>query len=90
MDREVIDLGVARKDEVKMIHEWEYLYVGDCNGDVLIKFGSKSASPLHPEEFDKVTDIKHMHYMYLTNAAQPDKTLVIYFKTKKKRLFGWI
>ena len=87
MDREVIDLGVARNDEVKFIHEWEYLYVGNCDGDVLIKLGSKSTSSLHPEEFDKITDIKHMHYMYLTNAAQAGKELVIYFTEKRRGIW---
>ena len=88
MDREVISLAAARNDEAKMVTDYSFLYVGDCDGDVTIKLGSKSSSPLNPEEFDKITDISHIHYIYVTNTAQSGKKLVIYFERKEKR-FRW-
>ena len=88
MDRQVIDLGTAHSDEAQMVNEWEYLYIGDCDGDVTIKLGGKSKSPLNPEEFDKITDISHIHYIYVTNTAQSGKKLVIYFE-KKEKIFRW-
>ena len=80
MNREVIDLGTARVDVGKIVYETDYLYIGDCDGDVSIKLGSKSATPLNPNEFIKITGIKHIQYLYITNTAQAGKKLVIYFE----------
>ena len=87
MDRQVFDLGTARNEEVQAIDSWSFLYIGDCDGDVTIKFG-KSLSPLNPEEFDKLTDVDKYKFMYVTNTAQADKKMVIYFE-EKKRLSIW-
>lgn len=84
MDRETIDLGTARTNEVHSVDEWDYLYVGDCDGDVTIKIGSTSKSPLNPEEFDKITNLGKIYYIYITNTAQAGKTLVIYYERKKR------
>ena len=84
MDRQKIDLGIARTDEVQNVYEWDYLYIGDCDGDVTIKLGSRSKSPLNPEEFSKIEDIKHIQYIYITNTAQVGKQLVIYFRGEHK------
>lgn len=86
MDRQVIDLGIERNDEVQGIYKWKYLYVGDCDGDVTIKIDSRSASALNPEEFDKLTDVRKANYIYITNAAQAGKKLAIYFEEK----MGWL
>ena len=85
MDRWVIDLGVARDEEVTAIDSLKYMYVGDCDGNVLIKIGNPSASPLNPEEFDKLTDVRHAKFMYITNTAQAGKVLVLYIEEER----GW-
>ena len=85
MNRQVIDLGTERNEEVQQVYEWEYLYIGSCDGDVVIRLGHHG-SPLNPEEFDKITDISDVHFIYLTNTAQSGKELVIYF-TEKKHLW---
>lgn len=84
MDREVIDLGIARIDEARMVDSFEYLYIGDCDGNVTIKLGSKRKSSLNPEEFSKIEDIRRIHYIFITNTAQTGKKLVIYFTEKKR------
>lgn len=85
MDRQVIDLGIARSEEVQAIDNWKFFYVGACDGDVQIKIGNKSASPLNPNEFDKLTDVQKASFIYVTNTAQAGKELVIYFEEK----MGW-
>ena len=87
MNRQVIDLGIARDEVAQMIHEWKYLYIGACDGDMLIRLGHHG-SPLNPEEFDKITDVEHIEYIYVTNTAQSGKKLVIYFKEKMNRWWG--
>lgn len=82
MDRWVIDLGTARNEEATAIDNLTYLYVGACEGDVLIKIGSRSQSPLNPNEFEKLTDVSHAKFMYITNTAQAGKELVLYIKEK--------
>ena len=82
MNRWVIDLGIARDEEATAIDSLKYMYVGDCDGNVLIKIGSRSMSPLNPEEFDKLTDIGHAKFMYVTNTAQAGKVLVLYVEEK--------
>ena len=88
MDRWLLDLGTARDEEGVMIHSLKYLYVGDCDGDVTIKIGSRSASSLNPDEFDKLTGVREAQWMYITNTAQAGKKLVIYveedWEVKKK------
>ena len=84
MDRQVVDLGTARDEEAQAVDEWDYLYIGDCDGDVTIKVGSKSKSPLNPEEFNKLENIKNLYYIYLTNTAQTGRKLVLYFEIKKR------
>ena len=86
MDRMVVDLGIARNDEVTQIHEWKYMYVGDCDGDVTIKLDSRSASPLNPSEFDKLTDVNYANFLYITNTVQAGKVLVLYIEEKT----GWL
>ena len=78
-------MGIARDEEVTAIDSFKYIYVGDCDGDVLIKIGNPSASPLNPEEFDKLTDVGHAKFMYVTNTAQAGKVLVLYVEEKT----GW-
>ena len=80
-----MDLGTARDEEVTEINRLEYIYVGACDGDVTIKIGSRSMSPLNPDEFDKVTDVEHAKFMYITNTAQAGKQLVLYVEEK----MGW-
>jgi len=84
MDRQVVDLGTARDEEAQMVDEWDYLYIGDCDGDVTIKVGKHSTSGLNPEEFDKITDISHAKFIFITNTAQSGKQLVLYFRARKK------
>ena len=84
MDRWILDLGTARNEEVFPIYELEYIYVGDCDGDVTIKIGSRSASPLNPLEFNKLIDIKPESWLYITNTAQAGKQLVLYIKERKR------
>ena len=80
MNRLVIDLGTARDNEIYRMYAWKYLYIGDCDGEVELRVDSRSASPLVPTEFNKVTDVKHSDYLYVTNTAQAGKKLVIYFE----------
>lgn len=85
MDRWVIDLGIERNEEVTAIDSLKYMYVGDCDGDVAIKIGSRSRSSLNPEEFDKLTDVSEARFVYITNTAQAGKVLVLYVEEKR----GW-
>lgn len=84
MDRWVIDLGTARDEEPYMIHGLRYLYVGDCDGDVTIKIDSRSASPLNPDEFNKLTDVKKANWLYITNTAQSGKQLILYVEEARR------
>ena len=80
MDRMSLDLGTARDRIPITMRRWKYLFVGECTGDVLIRLGSPSASPLDPSEFDKLTDIDMFKYLYISNDAQSDKELNIYYE----------
>ena len=82
MERMVIDLGIARDNEVYNIYQWKQLYIGDCSGDVAIKLGGRHTSALDPNEFNNLANIKSVKYLYITNTAQAGKTLVIYFEEK--------
>jgi hypothetical protein len=86
VNRWVIDLGTARDNAVFPIHKWKYLHVGDCTGDVTIRLGKPSSSAFNPEEFDEMEDISKFYYLYITNTAQAESKLVIYFEEK----MGWL
>ena len=83
VNRMSLDLGTARTNSPITMHRWAYLFVGDCTGDVTIKLGDPSASPLDPNEFDKVSEIEDFNYLYVTNTAQSGKVLNIYFEEEK-------
>jgi hypothetical protein len=78
----VLDLGIARESESLYIRQWKYLYIGDITGDVKIRFGGMGW--VNPDEFEKLTDVTHYHYLYITNTAQVGKELVIYFEEEIK------
>jgi hypothetical protein len=86
IDRWKIDLGEVRNDQAFPITELRYIYIGDCDGDVTIKLGSRSHSALNPEEFGKVTDVSNISWIYITNEAQAGKELVLYIEEKEG---GW-
>lgn len=81
MERLELDLGIAREAECLYIRQWKYLYIGDVTGDVKIRF--PGTGWVHPDEFEKLTDIKQYHYLFITNTAQEGEILVIYFEEKK-------
>jgi hypothetical protein len=83
MDRMSLDLGTARTKEPIIMKRWKYLFVGECTGSVLIALGSPNASPLDPEEFDKLTEIEEFKYLYVTNAAQSGDVLNIYYEEER-------
>lgn len=80
MERLKIDLGDTRDNEIYPMFKWKSLYVGACDGDVTIRLGKRSASALHPDEFNKLHDVRHITYLYVTNTAQAGKELVIYYE----------
>lgn len=80
MERLALDLGTARDNEIYNIYRWKQLYVGDCDGNATLKLGGRHISALNPNEFNKLTDIKSINYLYITNTAQAGKTLVIYYE----------
>ena len=84
--RWVIDLSEARDNEEYNVKYWEYMYIGDCDGDVSLRFNSKRNDDFNPEEFDKITNLDNVNYLLITNTIQIDKKLVIYYKEKKG---GW-
>jgi hypothetical protein len=81
MDRLALDLGIAREAESLYIRQWKYLYIGDLTGDVKIRFDGTGW--MYPDEFEKLSDVKRYHYLYITNTAQDGESLVIYFEEKK-------
>ena len=83
MDRMSLDLGITRDNLSIIMNRWKYLFIGDCTGDVTIKLGSKSASALDPNEFDKLTEINEYLHMYITNIAQSGKELNIYYEEER-------
>lgn len=85
LERFVIDLGEARDNVVYNIKYWRYLYVGDCDGTVSLRFNTPRGPDLDPEEFDKITDLKGVEYLYITNIAQSGKQLVLYYEERR----GW-
>jgi hypothetical protein len=88
MNRQVIDLGTARDEEPQMVHSWEYMYIGECDGDVTMRLGSQRlSSPINPDEFGKITNISDIEWIYITNTAQSGKQLVIYFKEKRWMMY---
>lgn len=80
MDRMSLDLGIARTDFPIIMKRWKYLFVGDCTGVVTIKLGAVSASPLNPNEFDKLTGIENYKFLFVDNTAQVGEELNIYFE----------
>lgn len=78
-----LDLGSARTNHPINMHRWKYLFVGDCTGDVTIRLGDPSGSPLDPNEFDKLTEIEDFKYLYVTNTTQSGKILAIYFEEER-------
>lgn len=87
MERFVIDLEDARDNEEYNIKYWKYLYIGDCDGDVELRFNSKRAADNDPTEFNKIEDLCGIEYLIIRNTAQPGKKLVIYYEEIKKK---WI
>jgi hypothetical protein len=83
VNRMSLDLGTARTNEPIIMNRWKYLFVGECTGDVTIRLGDPSASPLDPNEFDKLTEIEEFKYLYVTNTAQSGETLNIYFEEER-------
>ena len=81
MDRLVLDLGVERVKNPLYIREWLYMYVGDVTGDVTLQFDNQGV--INPAEFDKLTDIKKFHYLYVSNVSQDGEELVLYYEEKK-------
>ena len=86
INRWVIDLGEVRDNEEHYIRYWDYMYVGDCDGDVSIRFNTKRNDDFNPEEFDKLTNLDGIDFLLITNTVQVGKKLVIYYKEKKG---GW-
>lgn len=80
MDRISLDLGIARNEHIIIMHKWKYIFIGDCDGDVTIKLGSLTASPLDPSEFDKISGLEEFNFLYITNTAQAGKVLNFYFE----------
>lgn len=89
MDRETIDLGTARINEAHPVDEWDFLYIGDCDGNVTIKIGSTSKSSLNPDEFSKIENIRKVYFIYITNTAQAGKHLVLYYERKRGMNVIW-
>lgn len=83
INRMSLDLGTARTNHSIIMNRWGYLFVGDCTGDVTIKIGDPSGSPLDPNEFDKLTGIEDFKFLYVTNTAQSGEKLVIYFEEER-------
>lgn len=88
VNRMSLDLGTARTNVSFPMKGWKYLFVGDCTGDVTIKLGDPSASPLDPNEFDKLTGIEDFGYFYVTNTAQSGKVLNLYFEEERLDVDG--
>lgn len=86
MARLVLDLGTKRVKEPLIIREWEYMYVGDCTGNVLLQFDNTGW--VDPSEFDKITDCSDYYYLYFENEAQEDERLALYYE-EKKRWWQW-
>lgn len=83
----VIDLEEARENEERYIKYWKYLYIGDCDGEVTLRFNTKRNSDLNPEEFGKIENLDGVHTLLITNTAQAGKTLVLYFEEKLGRFW---
>jgi len=83
MDRLSLDLGTTRTNHPIIMKRWRYLFVGDCTGVVTIKLGAMSASPLNPNEFDKLTGIENYKFLFVTNTAQVGEELNIYFEEEE-------
>jgi hypothetical protein len=88
VNRMSLDLGTARANDSIIMNRWKYLFVGDCTGDVTIRLGEPSASALDPNEFDKLTGIEDIKYLYVTNIAQSGFELNIYFEEEKNDMPG--
>jgi hypothetical protein len=83
VNRMSLDLGTARTNTSFPMNRWKYLFVGECTGDVTIKLGDPSGSPLDPNEFDKLTGIDDFKFFYVTNTAQSGKVLNLYFEEER-------
>ena len=78
------DLTIKRKDLYVPMRRWHYLFVGKCNGNVIIKLERRSASELDPTEFNKITGIEHIRKMYVSNEVQASgKVFNIYFEEEE-------
>ena len=77
MDRLVLDLGIERVEDPLSIWNWEYMYIGNCTGDVELKFDNQGW--IDPSEFEKMTGVKKFSYLYVSNSVQADEKLVIYY-----------
>jgi hypothetical protein len=85
MDRMSLDLGTARNEHIVIMHKWKYMFIGECTGDVSLKLGSLTASPLDPGEFDKITGLEEYNFLYITNTAQAGKVLNFYFEEVEEK-----
>jgi hypothetical protein len=83
MDRMSLDIGTARTNFPIIMKRWKYLYIGECTGDVELKLGSMTASPLDPNEFEKITGIEDYYFLFVTNTAQAGKVLTVYFEEEE-------
>ena len=83
ISRWVIDLAQARDNEEHYIRYWKYMYVGKCDGEVIIRFNTKRNDDLDPEEFSKITNLDGIDHLLITNTAQSGKILVIYYEEKR-------
>lgn len=90
IERWEIDLGEGRVNEGYNVKYWKYLYIGDCNGDVRIRFNSPRRADLNPEEFDKIVDLEGIHTLFITNNAQTGKVLVLYYELREETIYEHI
>lgn len=85
--RWVIDLGEERANEDHNVKYWKYLYVGDCDGDVRLRFNTPRGADLNPEEFDKIVGLEDVHTLFISNAAQSGKVLVLYYEIRGETVY---
>ena len=83
MDRMSLDLGITRTNFPIIMKRWKYLFVGECTGVATLKLGSMTASELDPNEFEKITGIENYYFLFVTNTAQANKELNIYFEEEE-------
>lgn len=83
MDRMSLDLGTARTNFPIIMRRWKYLYIGESTGVVELKLGSMTASPIDPNEFEKLTGIEDYYFLFITHTAQVGKVLTVYFEEEE-------